>query len=135
MGVGWGETVETWPASRSFASGMTRPAIPTDWLSWETQQTGAAPSGRWPANLIHDGSDEVVGLFPETTSGKPMNKMHTDPGRNVASGASEGGEYFHTGYGPLLRLRPPASFIRPNARKKIVPTKGCQKALRLHIRR
>jgi site-specific DNA-methyltransferase (adenine-specific) len=26
-------------------------------------------TGRWPANLIHDGSDEVVGLFPETTSG------------------------------------------------------------------
>jgi hypothetical protein len=25
--------------------------------------------GRWPANLIHDGSDEVVGLFPETKSG------------------------------------------------------------------
>ena len=24
--------------------------------------------GRWPANLIHDGSDEVVGLFPQTTS-------------------------------------------------------------------
>jgi len=23
--------------------------------------------GRWPANLIHDGSDEVVGLFPVTT--------------------------------------------------------------------
>jgi len=27
------------------------------------------PSGRWPANLIHDGSDEVTGLFPVTTSG------------------------------------------------------------------
>jgi hypothetical protein len=26
-------------------------------------------AGRWPANLIHDGSDEVVGLFPVTTSG------------------------------------------------------------------
>jgi site-specific DNA-methyltransferase (adenine-specific) len=25
--------------------------------------------GRWPANLIHDGSDDVVGLFPTTTSG------------------------------------------------------------------
>jgi len=25
--------------------------------------------GRWPANICHDGSDEVVGLFPETTSG------------------------------------------------------------------
>jgi site-specific DNA-methyltransferase (adenine-specific) len=26
----------------------------------------AAPLGRWPANLVHDGSDEVVGLFPLT---------------------------------------------------------------------
>ena len=25
--------------------------------------------GRWPANLIHDGSDEVVGLFPQTAAG------------------------------------------------------------------
>ena len=31
----------------------------------ETTQT----IGRWPANLIHDGSEEVVGLFPETKSG------------------------------------------------------------------
>jgi DNA modification methylase len=28
--------------------------------------------GRWPANLIHDGSDEVTGLFPVTTSGAKM---------------------------------------------------------------
>jgi DNA modification methylase len=26
----------------------------------------AAPAGRWPANFIHDGSDEVVALFPDT---------------------------------------------------------------------
>ena len=26
-------------------------------------------AGRWPANLIHDGSDEVVGLFPEQRNG------------------------------------------------------------------
>lgn len=26
---------------------------------------GGAPEGRWPANLIHDGSDEVVALFPD----------------------------------------------------------------------
>jgi len=33
------------------------------------------PQGRFPANLIHDGSDEVVGLFPETKSGsKPGQK-------------------------------------------------------------
>jgi site-specific DNA-methyltransferase (adenine-specific) len=29
----------------------------------------ANPPGRWPANLIHDGSEEVVGLFPATKSG------------------------------------------------------------------
>jgi len=29
--------------------------------------------GRFPANLIHDGSDEVVGLFPNTKSGKVKN--------------------------------------------------------------
>ena len=35
------------------------------------------PSGRFPANLIHDGSDEVVGLFPETKSGRlaPHHKL------------------------------------------------------------
>jgi site-specific DNA-methyltransferase (adenine-specific) len=27
-----------------------------------------SPLGRWPANLIHDGSDEVLELFPETSS-------------------------------------------------------------------
>lgn len=27
------------------------------------------PTGRWPANLIHDGSDEVMGLFPLQQSG------------------------------------------------------------------
>ena len=28
-------------------------------------QAKAEQLGRWPANLIHDGSNEVVGLFPE----------------------------------------------------------------------
>jgi hypothetical protein len=34
------------------------------------------PLGRWPANFIHDGSEEVVGLFPDTKSGakKPNHK-------------------------------------------------------------
>ncbi len=27
------------------------------------------PTGRWPANFIHDGSEEVVALFPDTKSG------------------------------------------------------------------
>jgi site-specific DNA-methyltransferase (adenine-specific) len=28
------------------------------------------PSGRWPANFIHDGSDEVLELFPEAGGGR-----------------------------------------------------------------
>ena len=32
---------------------------------------GITTEGRWPANLIHDGSDEVVGLFPQSKAPKP----------------------------------------------------------------
>ena len=35
----------------------------------ETHQTNGQKLGRFPANLIHDGSDEVLGLFPESKSG------------------------------------------------------------------
>jgi site-specific DNA-methyltransferase (adenine-specific) len=38
-------------------------------LSTNLSKPMAATQGRWPANLIHDGSDEVVGLFPETKNG------------------------------------------------------------------
>jgi len=40
--------------------------------SWHLRGTGAPTDniGRWPANLIHDGSDEVVGLFPDTGPAK-----------------------------------------------------------------
>ena len=44
--------------------------------------------GRFPANLIHDGSDEVVGLFPDTTSG-------AWPATRGAGGISTSG---HTGH-------------------------------------
>jgi len=48
-----------------------------------------APSsqGRWPANLIHDGGDEVVGLFPVTTSGG---------GNKSRKGTTEGGNCYGT---------------------------------------
>jgi site-specific DNA-methyltransferase (adenine-specific) len=35
----------------------------------ERRISGDSNEGRWPANLIHDGSDEVVGAFPVTKSG------------------------------------------------------------------
>lgn len=34
----------------------------------------ASPSGRWPANLIHDGSKEVTGLFPLTSAARASNR-------------------------------------------------------------
>jgi site-specific DNA-methyltransferase (adenine-specific) len=37
-------------------------------------------SGRWPANLIHDGSDEVVGLFPQSGGGHWSYKQAKDGG-------------------------------------------------------
>ena len=42
--------------------------------------------GRWPANLVHDGSEEVLKLFPETTSGKQAAGGHvrnSDKHRNT----------------------------------------------------
>ena len=44
-----------------------------------------APEGRWPANLIHDGSDEVVGLFPVTSSRPGKTKIRGES-VNVYSG-------------------------------------------------
>ena len=61
----------------------------------ETTQT----IGRWPANLIHDGSDEVAGLFPVTTSGK-MKAGTPYPGGNVygaPSGETKADTYGDTG--------------------------------------
>jgi len=48
-------------------------------------RTGDALTGRWPANLIHDGSDEVVGLFPVTTSGGGDKHSKTQDG-NIFKG-------------------------------------------------
>jgi DNA modification methylase len=39
-------------------------------------------SGRWPANLIHDGSEEVVGLFPEQQSGANPSRRGSQKFRN-----------------------------------------------------
>lgn len=55
-----GTTVETWPGSRSYAPGQMQPGH-----VGSRQVTGDAPAGRWPANLIHDGSDEVLAAFPQ----------------------------------------------------------------------
>ena len=66
--------------------------------SWKEQNR--QPQGRWPSNLIHDGSEEVVGLFPHTHASHNQTRTESDNQRGVY-----GGGYHHepgsqkTGYG------------------------------------
>jgi len=57
--AGWsypnGRGGTAWHGRDSLANNLTEPM--------------AATQGRWPANFIHDGSEEVMGLFPDTKSG------------------------------------------------------------------
>ena len=48
--------------------------------------------GRWPANIIHDGSDEVIAAFPET-SASPKGNI-TQGGGAFGSGAPRGDKEF-----------------------------------------
>ena len=54
--------------------------------------TTNAPTGRWPANLIHDGSEDVVGLLPDrkpaTSRTKRFDRCFA-PGTGYQGGAAE----------------------------------------------
>lgn len=49
-------------------------------------------SGRWPANFIHDGSEDVMPFFPHTRSGKGNFKKDTGADRAGNRGAAYGAE-------------------------------------------
>ncbi len=51
---------------------------------WAEADEKATRLGRWPANLIHDGSKEVVGMFPQATSGSI--KAGQPAGRDMRAG-------------------------------------------------
>lgn len=46
---------------------------PGMWSGKKQMVSESHSQGRFPANLIHDGSDDVVGLFPDTKSGGAQN--------------------------------------------------------------
>jgi site-specific DNA-methyltransferase (adenine-specific) len=46
-----------------------------------------AQAGRWPANVIHDGSDDVVGLFPMTGGGGKPKQQDRAPSEVSFTGA------------------------------------------------
>lgn len=48
---------------------------------WSGEPSTQSDKGRWPANVIHDGSPEVVGMFPSTktnATGKPKDYQGMD---------------------------------------------------------
>lgn len=76
------ETIEGTPV---FHRAKTGNEIRSSFDTGGSNRTGEiSHAGRFPANLIHDGSDEVTGLFPITTSGgAPKGPRHSDKIRNV----------------------------------------------------
>lgn len=66
-----------------------------DDIEQETREF-AQPSGRWPANIIHDGSDEVLAGFPESKDGIAVNRNRGEVAPSVVdftsghSGKDEG---------------------------------------------
>ena len=56
-----GTKVETWPSTRSYAPSQRQPGA----TNAKTQSAGESPNGRWPSNLIHDGSQEITDRLPE----------------------------------------------------------------------
>lgn len=81
-----GSAVETWPASRSYQ--RQDPGSE----SKGTQATGAPPPGRWPANLIHDGSEEVLAGFPSSKSCSSPSSAKPE-GRILGGARSQGAIY------------------------------------------
>lgn len=62
----------------------SRGGLPNEFNACKVIQSKPHTQGRFPANFIHDGSDEVLELFPETKSG--LMKQHIEGGNfNVFS--------------------------------------------------
>ena len=63
-------------------------------------------AGRWPSNLIHDGSDEVVGLFPANAGAfAPVRGSEpSKPAKNTYGEYARGGGAFHNDTGSAARF-------------------------------
>lgn len=80
-------------------------------IAHESERRVVTPnqSGRWPANLIHDGSDEVLALFPANAgAAAPVHRRNADKFRNsygaFAGNIDEEGSTFHADQGSAARF-------------------------------
>lgn len=66
---------------RSTTGGMGRKASPIyGQFNRQNVESFTTRDGRWPANLVHDGSDEVLALFPNS-AGQQGDVRGTEPSR------------------------------------------------------
>ena len=69
-------------------------------MGWDRQDENddsrkpGSPDGRWPANFIHDGSQQVLDLFPDSSGG------HWPDSKTTGGGKSWGGKSEYKGTGP-----------------------------------
>lgn len=104
-----GDTVETWPGSRRNGAGDGRTCARGSGEA-QTVSAGPSPAGRWPANVIHDGSEEVVALFPrEAGAAAPVHRRNGDKFRNTfgefsGQDVDEGGNGYQGDTGSAARF-------------------------------
>lgn len=86
--------------STSRPPGRARPcgAFSNSTLHCREQPSVSSPAGRWPANVTHDGSAEVVGLFPASSGGGPIHNRAA-PKHNGVYGGFQGEQERWAGYG------------------------------------
>lgn len=70
----------------------------------EKQPRCDGSKGRFPANVIHDGSDEVVGLFPDTKSGSGIKKQASGSARSIFDINKIGGKWIDGDSGSAARF-------------------------------
>jgi site-specific DNA-methyltransferase (adenine-specific) len=80
--VGNGEDVATFDRSPRATAGQVYDLGTVTGVRQSTQ-------GRWPANVLHDGSDEVTALFPSTTSGGTPFSRPSGMGYHGAAGQDD----------------------------------------------
>jgi site-specific DNA-methyltransferase (adenine-specific) len=70
----------------------------TDAATMAEKVAHAESLGRWPANIIHDGSDEVVALFPDS-KGQQGDVLGTESSHTGMDGTVCYGEYGRVAFG------------------------------------
>lgn len=81
------------PSTSAITSASIKAALKSLRLA-ASNSSSAGTAGRWPSNFIHDGSDEVVGLFPQTS---PSPKTTKPKNSNAPQTTNAYGAYSDTG--------------------------------------